>query len=256
MKTYDEQKAFFDEHWPALKAAAESGGGPAVVAYVAGRGDGLERRVLHLFLRQGLVKGDWAGKNLDAAIDVARAGIDEMLAAAADADEAERRKGLTNLANVLSYNLAADLADCWPGDQATRGPSHFAAGLRAADDCVRWREELENGPAALSMAWWAKGMHQLSLEDVRGAKDSWGRSLAFAEEAADSAQAFSVLLGKGYLGLVRWISGEEEGRTEFREALASFAKQLLDDERKEDARFGIDQLECVRERYGPEQPVE
>jgi len=256
MKTYDEQKAFFDEHWPALKAAAESGGGQAVVAYLQGLEDGLQRRVLHLFIRRGLVMGEWSGKNLDVAADVARAGIAEMLQAAAGAEEEKRRRGLTNLANEISFNLSADLANCWPGDQAARSKAHFEAGLKAADDCIRWREELEKGAADLSMAWWAKGMHLLSLEDVGGAAESWARSLAFAEEAAESDQEFSVVLARGYLGLARWIAGAEEGRAMFREALATFSGQLCEEDHKEDARFGIDQLDCVKERYGPDQPAE
>src|SRR5205085_6436120 len=48
--------------------------------------------------------------------------------------------------NAMSFNLAADLADCWPNDESPRQQRYFEAGLRAAEDCVRWRNEL-NKPA-------------------------------------------------------------------------------------------------------------
>lgn len=254
MKTFEEQQAFFESRWPEMAEAARAGGAPAVLAFVDGHADDLQRRVLHLFARQGLVQREWEGRSLDVAAEVAQGSIGRLLdesrqaAEAGDEETARRRK---ELANVISYNLAADLADCWPGERPALERRHFEAGQAAAVDCVRWREELAKGPGPSAMAWWAKGMHELSLGRTQDAVASFERSLAFAREDADDERAFGTVLGRGYLGLARWIAGDDAGRALYREALGDFANQLTDPERQEDARFGIDQLETVKQRYGP-----
>lgn len=254
MKTFAEQKAFFDGRWPDLQEAAREGGAAAVMACIDGHDDDLERRVLHLFARQGFVLSDWEGKDLALAAGVARASIDRLVLEASQAQsegDAETTRRRTELANVISYNLSADLADCWPGERPALTPALFEEGLKAAEDCVQWREELAKGPGASSMAWWAKAMHLLSLERVEEATHGFHKSLTLAREVAQSDEDFSVLLGRGYLGLARWIGGDEDGRAQYREALAVFGSQLAAAETKDDARFGIDQLETVKLRYGP-----
>jgi hypothetical protein len=116
---------------------------------------------------------------------------------------------------------------------------------------VRWRRELGKGPAALSMALWAQGMHALSLGDVDASVESFERSLASAREAAEGDEDFGVVLGRGYLGLARWVRGDDDGRDLYETALFAFREQLEDEKRRDDARFGIDQLETVRARYAP-----
>ena len=254
MKTFAEQKAFFDGCWPALQAAARAGGAEAVLALIDGQAEDLQRRVLHLFARQGFVLSEWEGKDLALAAAVARGSIDRLVeearvAGSAGDEEGARRR--TELANVISYNLAADLADCWPGERPALTKALFEEGLRAAEDCIEWRDELAKGPGASSMAWWAKAMHLLSLGRIEEATNGFHKSLTFAREVAQSDEDFSVLLGRGYLGLARWIGGEELGREDYQEALAVFESQLAQEESKDDARFGIDQLETVRLRYGP-----
>ncbi len=254
MKTFAEQKAFFDATWPALQAAARQGGAEAFLALIDRREDDLEKRVLHLFARQGLVLSEWDGKSLDLAAGVARGSIDRLVdearGAGAEGDgETVRRR--TELANAISYNLAADLADCWPGERPALTEALFEEGLRAAEDCVRWRAELGKGPGDNSMAWWAKGMHLLSLGRKQDAVHGFRQSLALAQEVAETDEDFGVVLGRGYAGLARWIAGEDAGREEYREALAVFGSQLADADTKDDARFGIDQLETVKLRYGP-----
>ncbi|MGD8396513.1 MAG: hypothetical protein PVF43_13680, partial [Candidatus Eiseniibacteriota bacterium] len=154
----------------------------------------------------------------------------------------------------------ADLADCWPGDATPRTRAHFEAGLAAAEACVRWREALAKGPGPRSMAFWVQGMHLLSLGEAAAATASWQRSLDAAMAAAreqgrgadvDAHGSFGVVLGAGYLGLGQWIGGDEAGRRRYEQALDAFRAQLEDPEQKDDAQFGIDQLETVRRRYGP-----
>jgi hypothetical protein len=260
MQTFEEQRAFFQDEWPALREAVERGGAAAVIEHIAAHDDARERRVLFAFVRQGLVMDDWQGKSLDPYIEVARAGMQELLRQADSASDLAARDARTDGANVIAYNLAADLADCWPGDATPRTRAHFEAGLAAAEQCVRWRETLGKGPGPRSMAFWVKGMHELSLGEVAAATASWQRSLdeavaaARAQGGGDAVDAhgdFAVVLGAGYLGLARWIAGEADGRGSYEAALDAFRAQLAHADRKDDAQFGIDQLETVRQRYGP-----
>ena len=251
MQTYQDQLDFFNRQWPELKTAVETGGPGAVISLINARSDELERRVLYMFSRQGLVMGD-------AAVAVADAGIAEFLRQAEAAGDEATRDKRTDGANVISYNLSADLADCWPGDDAVRERHHFERGLKAAQDCITWREQLGKPAGPLSMAWWARGMHELSLGRHQDAVASLSTSLAFAKTAAADQQLpptvgadgdFSVILGSGYVGLARLCAGDESGRAQYDEAIAAFTVQLGIDGRKEDAQFGIDQLKTVHSRY-------
>lgn len=261
MQTPQEQKAFYDAKWPELKVAAETHGAQGVIDAIAAHQDPLERRVLHMFVRQGLVMGDWQGKTLDAAVAVAKAGIAEFLQQAEGETNEDDKKKRINGANVISYNLSADLADCWPGDDAPRTKAHFEAGLAAAEDCVRWRRELGNPPHTLSMAYWAKGMHELSLGQTTASCESFTRSLAEAQESArledqtdavDPAGTFSVILGAGYLALAKMARGDEGAEGDYEQALGVFRQQLEDEKKAGDAQFGIDQLETVRTKLQAE----
>jgi hypothetical protein len=254
MNTYEEQKAFFERHWDGLRDAVEKGGAEGGLAWLDRFEDPLERRVLSLFARQGLVMKPWEGKSLDAYAAFVRGAIDRILAEGEAPGDPERKTKAKALANVISYNLAADLADCWPGEDVTRTRAHFEEGLRAARDCVRWRGELDNGAAPMSMALWVQGMHQVSLGQLDDAVASFQGSLEQAEEASVTDEDFAVLLGRGYLGLAQTMRGDADGRERYEAALAAFRKQLEDEERKNDAQFAIDQLETVRTRYTSEDP--
>ncbi len=260
MQTFEEQQKFFQSHWEAMKQAVENGGAPAVIEFIAGFKDAREQRVLYFFARQGLAMDEWQGKNFDDYIAVSKAGIRHLLDDAEKADDAELRRQRLDGANIISFNLAADLADCWPGDDVVRSRVHFETGLQASEDCIGWREELAKGPGPRSMAYWSKGMHQLSLGEVDGAGESWGKSLDYAMAAAKAQDHpatvsatgdFAVILGSGYLGLAQWLQGNDNGELRYAEAIAIFTAQLEDESKKDDAQFGIDQLENVRRKYGP-----
>lgn len=257
MSATEDPQGFFDEQAPALKEAAARGADDAI-AFIEAFRDDVERRVMYLFARRVLLMEEWPGRSLDTSIAVARAGIAEMLRQADTAATPEMRARCINLANAMSYDLAADAADCWPGDEIPRTRRHFEAGLAAAEDCIRWRTELRTGDDSLAMAFWAKGIHQLSLGDPAGASESFARSVELAQRAARAAGRsskialdgdFGVVLGWGYLGLAGWMQGDAEGKTRYSEAISTFNAQCADPELEEDARFGIDQLEMVRAKY-------
>ncbi len=249
MNTYEQQRDFFQKHWPTLRDALETDGAAAAVQRIEEFSDPLERRVLYMFARQGIVQEEWQGHNFDDYIAVVKAGIRECLRQAELEDEPATRAKRTDAANVLSYNLSADLANCWPEDARPREQRHYEAGLAAAEDCIRWREQLDKPAGPRSMAFWAKGVHELALGQAAAARASFDRSTDYAREAADGDDsAFGVLLGQGFRALAADRAGEPDAATGFAEALGTFEQQLEDDARKDDARFGIDQLRTAEQR--------
>jgi len=178
-------------------------------------------------------------------------------------DEDDR---VLNSYNAISYNFAADLADCWPGDELPREMRHFEAGLKAAEDCLRWRNELNKPPKAFYLAYWAKGVHLLALGHTSGAVKSFNLALGFAlRDAQDTGKlgavneqsSFEVLLATAYLGIAEKAEGNPAGERRYNEALAAFREQhriaMLtgDVETKENAEIGIGQLEKAKAKYAP-----
>jgi hypothetical protein len=256
VKTFEEQKAFFDKNWEGLKSAVEKGGGKEAVNFIEGF-EGIEKRVMYSFARMGLVMGDWQNKNFDDYIAVVDSGI-AMLESEANKAPIEEKELWLRRMHAMNYNLAADLAACWPGDDQPRTKKHLARGLKAAEDCIKLQEKLGNEPGILSMDYWAKGMHELSLGKTDDAVESWQASFEYAKKDAkkngkagqvDRDAPFSVILGLGYLGLARWIKGEEDGKAHYEQAIRAFKAQTEDASMKGDAEFGISQLEKVKETY-------
>jgi hypothetical protein len=180
--------------------------------------------------------------------------------------ESEAHDRVLNSYNAISYNFAADLADCWPGDTTPRERRHFEAGLQAAEDCVRWRNELNKPPKSFSLAYWAKGYHLLALGHASGAVKSFNLSLGFAlRDAQDKGRlgavshqsTFDVLLTTAFLGIAELADGNPQGARRFDEAMDAFREQLQmaeatgENEAKEDAQTGIGQLEIAKAKYAP-----
>ena len=245
------------EHLAAIKHALERGGTPALIDYINGVDSDPLRRVLYIAAQRVLTPRDFQGKNYDDLIAVCEAAIAEMLRQAEAAPDEETRGQCLHGAHIVSYNLAAELADCWPGDDAPRSKAHYQRGLKAAEDCLGW-----SGPAAapgpISRDHWVKGMHQLSLGNREDAIESWTTSLQFAIKDAESigqptsvtaGAPFGVILSAGYLSLARWIGGQESGKAQYEEAIAAFTSQLGNAETKDQAQLGIGQLEKVKETH-------
>ena len=241
-----------------LKARFASGGAAAVLAFVRGFAAPLDRRKLFLLAHQLL--GTAACPDLDGYVALMRGAIEDVLAmAAAETDPAERLKR-TDFANVLSYNFSAHLAACWPEDARPRHERHHREGLAAAERCLAWRRELGKGPGPFSMAWWAKGAHELSLGRPRDAAASFERSRECAADALRAAGAdagpgadFAVVLAEGYRGIALAKAGDPSGPRTFDAACAAFEHTVARaaGEAKEDAEFGLAQLRCMRVRVGP-----
>ena len=148
-----------------------------------------------------------------------------------------------------------------PGDEAPRERRHFEAGLRAAEDCVRWRRELGKPPDKRAMAYWAAGMHQMSLGNLYEALGAFETAAGLARlsvvgtgrDEVKAGSDFGVLLYAGYLGIARWMLGDHEGRTLYEAACAAFDETTTksEGEQQEDAVFGVAQLRWVAGKFRP-----
>jgi hypothetical protein len=212
---------------------------------------------MYAFARMGLVMGDWQNKNFDDYIAVVDNGI-SMLEKEVNKAPAEEKEPWLGRIHAMNYNLTADLADCWPGDDQPRTKKHLARGLKAAEDCIKLQEKLGMKSGILSMDYWAKGMHELSMGKVTDAVESWQASFEYAKKDAEENNKpsivskdapFGVILGLGYLGLAHWIKGDETGKAEYEQAINAFNAQTDDASLKGDAEFGISQLEKVKQKY-------
>jgi len=253
MKTVQDQQAFFEKHRDALRAALETDGAPGAVRWIEGFEDDLERRVLYVFGRQGLVMEEWEGRSFDAYVEFVEAGLADILKQAEAAPDDETRTARHQTAHAVSFNLAADLAECWPDDDDPRETRHFERGVRAAEDCLTWCAP--DNLHAQSADHWILGTHRLSLGDASGAAESFGRAFEIAGQAArdggkpDTVSAegdFAVILYSGYLGIAQERTGDAAGGSRFDRAVAAFTAQLGDAEMKDDAEFGIAQLKEAR----------
>ena len=241
-------------------------GAAGAVNFVLSHADELERRVLFVFGHNAFQDRSFPGHDApalpdpvqpDVYIAFADGGIAECLRQAQAAGDEETRQRRIDSANVISYNLTADLADCWD-DSLVREPRHFERGLKAAQDCIRWRLELDKGPGPFAIAYWAQGMHQLSLGDAGAAVESFHTGLEFScQEAVSSGSTrevgadgeFGVILATGYLGLAGMKAGYAWGEQKYQAAVAAFKGQMDNPEKMEDAQFGLAQIQAVAKRY-------
>jgi hypothetical protein len=213
-----------------------------------------QRLQLYQLAREVMVFSVWEGQNLDDIVTVAEAGIQEAMGQANNAPNSLATVALLDLANVMSYNLSADLAECWPGDTLTRHERHFERGLSAALQCVAWRHELDKGDYSLFIAFWAAGMHQLSLDRPREAVYNLVSSLSHAQQYTIDQDrpiglapqvGFELILAHGYLGLAMEMCGDDDDQYE--RAISAFEEGSEEyPELQDDYRFGIAQLQWVR----------
>jgi hypothetical protein len=250
-----------EERWEELRACMEQGGPGEVIRLIDSIPDPETRRTVYAVAQKGFGNREWDGRNFDALIEVVSAGIGETLRQALEAGDGEETWKLTDFANRLSYNLSADLAECWPGDLAKRERRHFEAGLRAAEDCIRWRRELGKPPDRRAMAYWVAGMHQMSLGNLWEALGAFESASGLARVAVvgtgrdevKAASDFGVVLYAGYLGIARWMLEIPDGRAQYEEACLAFEETVakFDGEMHEDANFGVEQLRWVAKKLVP-----
>lgn len=185
---------------------------------------------------------------LDTLIETSRATI----AAAGGIEEANR----------LTYNLSADLAECWPDDDRVRTLAHVELGRELAEQCLSWRTELKRGPKPFAIAHWVHGMHLLSIHRRTGERPTLDAairaleaSVSAAREAASdageltAASDYLVILNTAFLALARDIEAPGAGAAAWAAAVRCFEEQVrLHPERAEDAAYGLKNLAVARAR--------
>jgi len=221
---------------------------------------------MYTLARQALIMEDGGlPGGLDYTVAVADAGIAELERLLPAAEDAVERQNLLRALHMLNFNLAADLADCWPGDELPRERRHFERGLKAGNALLSPVFEGAVLPHVLANDHWVRGMHQLSLGDAAGARESWGRALVHgAEGARRGGQAatgrdstLQVLLLTGYFGLASFLRGQESRETGpvlYRAAVGDLASRAGNPDDSEEASLFIQQLEKVRQKYAPALP--
>ncbi|MCC7477438.1 hypothetical protein IT575_03175 [bacterium] len=244
-----------------LQEICEGSGADGLIAWLSAARSDETRRKLFGQAQQQLDLRSWPAGNLDDYIQVSRAGIAEYVRQSDELalDDPQLSVKLLDSANAMSYNLSASLADCWPGDELPRERRHHSEGFNAAENCVRWRQQLGKGPYSLQMAYWAGGVHLLALEDLTGALQYFEQeleaALAYSREQGKSEESgaeadFCLLLAHGCRGIARMLSGDREGQAEYEAAMDAFNEQLASDnsELREDAEIGLGQLRKLYQR--------
>ena len=242
-----------------LRQALATGKANAIMSVIRRADSPLRRRQLFAMAQQALSRRKDAARDFDLLIAVVQAGVrDSMQQAGLEEDPAEGAR-LKTFVDTIAYDLAADLAECWPGDTARRMKHHFEAGLEASRECVRLRDEIGAPASSRSPAAWIRGAHELSLGRMRDAAVSFERALDFARRAASPAPAvvmpggdYQVLLASGALGLAT-------NTDLFKDACAAFDETSVGDEPTAAARakFGAAQLRWFAERLAdPNRPAD
>jgi len=184
---------------------------------------------------------------LDRMLEINEACILEALNVA-DGDEK-----FIHFANVTSYNLAANLADCWFDDDRPRLPKHFEAGVTAAKRCLQLRVLLNKPPAAMAMAYFILGVHEYSQHHFQKAETAWlsklEQEMLIHQSAEQREQDLNVILSQGLIGLARWTLNDTDSNA-FKESIDRLDAQRNADNCGEVNLF-ISELEILREKHGP-----
>jgi tetratricopeptide (TPR) repeat protein len=222
-----------------------------VIEYIASQPEE-ERLALFALAQRALSGRDTEEKNLDEYILVVDAGIAEALRRSEAESDPERARAFLDQANIFSFNLLADVADCWPGEGSRPEQRHFIEGLRAAENCIRWRELLAKPPEKKAMAWWGKGMHLLSLGRIDEAAEAFRHTVELVMPdggVPDRTSTDEQLLYSGYLAIAAIRQGDDAARRRYDAIIAALEQQLSEEATREDAEFCIAQLRTVEQRY-------
>ena len=193
--------------------------------------------------------------NLDQKAAEARAAIEQLVA-----------KGNLDEANKQGFNLAADLAECWPGDEAPREIHHLELGREMAERCLEWRHQLKRGPRPFAIAHWVHGLHLLSLARRTGERATLAAAVAAFERSVTTAVAaaaasggvdrvepdgdYLVIINSGFLGVARELAVPGTGLPLLERATDCFRAQAERfPARAEEANYGLANLRAARERF-------
>ncbi|MDF2628359.1 MAG: hypothetical protein K0R39_2190 [Symbiobacteriaceae bacterium] len=232
----------------------EDGGPDAVFAYIDTYPDEQDKMDLFAMAARKFYGQDWPGKSIDRYAKFADKVIHRYLSKAEAAPNQEAADKFTQFANVNSYNLSANLAECWPGETPGYESRHFQAGLAAARRCVALRTKLNKGDTALCHAYWMAGAHLLALRQYRAAEESFITAYHYAHGtdpvACTDESSLDEIMMAGFIAVARWAAGDGGAGRLYDQACQAFAATVARDEaKKEDATFYLDQLKHVKRLY-------
>lgn len=243
-----------ESHWPHIQKLAEAGLYQDLHQWIEQVPDLKERVALYRFTVRGLMFRNWTNKDLKPIVLLGDAGIETALK---DFQMHPEDLDLKDEANIICYNMSSNLAGCW-NDGFNRTAEHFKKGLQYAERALVFRKELKKGPRPFSIAYWAKGIHQLFLGDALGAEQSFTTSLKYAEELANAANLpttatkktpFDVLLQIGYVALARLAQNNGKAEADYQNVIKAFeGMKSISEDAKADAEMGLEQLRNVHEK--------
>jgi tetratricopeptide (TPR) repeat protein len=178
----------------------------------------------------------WKEKNLQAAINIAYAGIQYALTTAASSNDAELTGRLNKAARGMAYNLSSFT---WPGwDEAGIGidKGQIAVGLDAAKVALRLSQELKQDDLLISRAYWMLGAQYIAVKNADEAKKCFEKTAELADSAKEKTEA---LYARACSMMVDVINGD----TEAKKQLDILKNQLEEDE--ENGTFFIDQIDTA-----------
>lgn len=182
-------------------------------------------------------------KDIQAVINMGRAGIQHSLsAAAAPATDPDQVKELKGQARAIAYNLASYTWPGWEEPGIEMGEAEIAQGLDAAVAAARISRELGLDALHQSRSDWMLAAQQMAAGDFARASGNFKTAAELARSAGAPGEA---LLSEGFACLVSLLASPDDPAAEAR---FMAVKRDLSDEK--DGHFFIDQLQAARRVFG------
>jgi hypothetical protein len=182
-------------------------------------------------------------KDIQAIINMGRAGIQHSLSAAAASEtDPARAKELRGKARTIAYNLASYTWPGWEELGITLGQAEVDQGLDAALATARLSNELGLDALIRSRSVWMLAAQQMATGDLPQASGNFKAAAGLARMAAAPGEA---LLSDGFAALVSLLASPGDPAAE-----ARFMVVKRDLSNEKDGHFFIDQLDMARRVFG------
>lgn len=243
-----------ETQWPVIRTLAEQNSTEKLLESLQRGEDVYERLALHRFALRFLSFRPWNGRNLDVVVAVCDAGIKTAAQAAEEIpdDSSWFREEASQMAFTTSQNLCA----CWD-DGFGRSPEHAKKGLELAKLAIELRLSLKKNGAAVGTAWNSKGVHELTLNKIDQALQSFAEAKRlFTEHATKRGTPTSItpaaphdlLLTYGFAAMGRIRSGavSADADKELKAVIQTFEGMKSGDaSTRETAEISLEQLNSL-----------
>ncbi|MCW8129720.1 MAG: hypothetical protein KIS92_05140 [Planctomycetota bacterium] len=172
-------------------------------------------------------------KDLAGMIAIGRAGIQFCLGVARVAPP-EAQTGLRTAAQMMCYNLAANLWPGWGDEGVAISPEQQAQGRDLAKADLRLALEMKRPPKRLSNAYWIAGAHAMAAKDFAAAAEHFKLAEALGREAGEPEH---LLMIQGYAAMNEALAGKDSEAA----AMQTIVKKLNVSTGK-DGRFFAEQI--------------